>query len=226
MTALATDPDTEVDDPNCLLPPLRPERKRLCDIANALSLVACAMVETIFQAWFGLGGAAAARCGGLTLALERVGRAAGLASALLLRIRAGIVVTVRPAARPAARPKETKATPKPAPAAGIRLPRGAPDPATMIDRMTDAEAFARICRELTLAAKVLGLNDAIAEVAEMAREAAALLARPPSASQPPATRAAAEVERRKAERASSAAALAPESVADGAGMTPIPLDSG
>jgi hypothetical protein len=217
-----TPPATEGNDPNCPPPPVRPVRQRLLEIAEKLSDVGCALVEAFGRVIYGLEGPLPARCGSLNLAMDRVMRAAGLVCALLLRIRAGIVVTARPAA-----PKDMAKQPrKRAPTAGLGLPRGKPDPATVLDRMTDAEAFARICKDLTLAAKAIGYTDIVAEVAELAREAAELLARPP-APLPRARLAEAEIQRRRAERA-AAAVMASEgsSVACAAAMPPLPPDSG
>jgi hypothetical protein len=240
MNAPASEPGTEPaapladeeDHPDCLLPPLGPVRKRLYKLAEQLSDVGCALQKTLIRMCRGLDPLPAdfpARYGSISRAIIRANRAAGLAIALLTRIRAGIVVTERPAARPKALPKDGKPTRKRAPAAGPRPPRFEPDPVSRIEGMTDAEAFASIRRDLTLAAKALGLTEIVAQVADMAREAEALLARPQAAPLPPATRAEAEVQRRRAERAATAAAAAVaqgSSVVHAAAMPPVPPDSG
>jgi hypothetical protein len=191
-----------------------------------LSGVGCALVETIFRLCFGLEAPRTGRHGSISLAMLRTCRATCLAIALLLRIRAGGVVTVRPVAAP----KEVAKQPRKRAPAAVRSPRSEPDAVSAIARMTDAEALAQICKDLTLAAKALGLTEVIAEVAEMAREGAELLARPP-APLPRAVLVEAEIRRRRAARAAAASSVMvpgwPSAVAaDAAGIAPPPPDSG
>jgi len=219
---LAAEPE-EVDHPDCLLPPLGPERKQLYGLVNKLSNLGCALVSTLIRVCRGLEPLPAKWHGSPLRAIERANRAVGLAILLMLRVRHGIVVDALPKAAPKQTPNTKR---KRAPAGGAGLPRIEPDAATMIERMTDAQALARIRRDLAYAAKVFGYGDIVAQVNALADEAEALLARPP-APLPPATRAEAEVRRRRAERAAAAAAGTEGStLAYAAAMPPLPPDSG
>jgi hypothetical protein len=202
LAELAAEPE-EVEDPNCLLPPMGPARKQLYGVVKKLSALSFALALTVMRVCNGQAPLPAVWRGSPLRAIERAGWAACLAVALMLRVRHGIVV----APRPKKTPQETKpkGKGKGKPASGLGLPRIEPDAATMIARMTDAQAIARIRRDVAFAAKVFGYSDIVAQVTALADEAEALLMRPP-APLPPAPRAEAEVQRRRAERAAAAAA--------------------